>query len=144
MKKLTFDGNLGQDGELKPAGQSIVLNFSVAVEVRGKDGKETNWVRCALWGKRAEAIAPFMTKGKKVLVTGSHKIRTYQDQSGKEGFSEECDVDDITFFDVARQEQRPQGGQPGPGYGPPQHQQGGYQQPPQPPQGGSGWGQPPR
>ena len=123
MKTMTIVGNVGADAELKtlPSG-STVLEFRVGVSVRGQGQgeRDTNWVNCKVWGKRAESLAQYLTKGKKVVASGDQLIRTYQGRDGQPGFSEDLDVQEIDFFDVAPRQQRQQGGYQG-------QQQGGYQ-----------------
>ena len=82
MIHCTCIGNLGNDGELKVVGQgNTVCNFSIGTRGRKKDGP-TTWVRAAMWGKRAEAVAPYLKKGGRVAVTGTltsreHEGKTY-------------------------------------------------------------------
>jgi len=111
MKTITFVGNIGSVDALKDIGQHTVLNFSVAVNGRDKQAPP-EWIRCALWDRRAQALAPHLAKGKKVCVIGEHSIRKYE-KDGRDCFSEECRVSEMEFFDVAKREG---GGQQGGGY----------------------------
>ena len=77
MFNTTIAGNIGQDAETRQAGQSNVTNFSVAGEQRGKDGKKTQWVRCAIWGKRGDSLRSYLTKGTKVAVAGELTVGEY-------------------------------------------------------------------
>jgi single-strand DNA-binding protein len=81
----------GQDGAIS------VLNFSLAVDKRqkGADGRAlTLWVDCSLWGKRADALAPYIKKGGYVTVTGESDVETFQ---GRDGLSAKmiCRVNDL-------------------------------------------------
>lgn len=100
MKTITFVGNIGKVEDLRPVGQHTVLNFSVAVNKRDKEA-QPDWIRCAVWDKRATTLAQYLAKGKKVCVIGEHSIRTYE-KDGRDCYSEECRVSEIEFFDVAR------------------------------------------
>lgn len=66
---------LGRDVELRHAGQNNtpVCNLSLAYAYGQKDpqtGKRpTQWIDASLWGKRAEALAPYLTKATKVVAT---------------------------------------------------------------------------
>lgn len=69
-------GNLGNEPELRyiPSGQPV-CKFSVASnrQYKGSDGnmvKETIWFRVSVWGKQAETVSQYLTKGSKVLVEG--------------------------------------------------------------------------
>jgi single-strand DNA-binding protein len=78
FNQATFIGNLGQDATRNQVGESTVCNFSIAVNVKKKGVEETLWVRCALWGKRAESgVVDYLTKGKQVLVQGPVDIEEY-------------------------------------------------------------------
>lgn len=81
MNRGVFIGNLGKDAELRStqAGQQVCV-FSVAATSRYKDKAKTTWVRCDLWGKRAEALAQYLTKGLKVYIEGEIDIDTYGDK----------------------------------------------------------------
>ncbi len=88
MPNLYGLARIGRDAELRstPAGESVA-NVSLAFNWgrKGEDGKRpTTWVDGALWGKRAEALAPYLTKGTSVVVTLEDiHIETYtaRDQS---------------------------------------------------------------
>ncbi len=64
---------IGRDAELRrTTNDEPVLNLSLAFSYgrKGEDGKRpTQWVEGVLWGKLAEAIAPYLTKGTAVAVT---------------------------------------------------------------------------
>ncbi len=79
MKTITIAGNVGQDARLKTldSGDSV-LNFSVAVEDRQGREKKTLWFDCAMWGKRADSVAQYVTKGSKVAVSGDLSTREHE------------------------------------------------------------------
>lgn len=77
MLYATAAGNLGKDAELRQAGGSSVLNFSIATISGYGDRKQTNWVNCAVWGKRAEALAQYLKKGDKVTAVGELSTRLH-------------------------------------------------------------------
>lgn len=64
---------LGRDAELRTTaqGESVVtLALAFSYGRKGSDGnRPTQWVDAALWGKRAEALAPYLTKGGLVSVS---------------------------------------------------------------------------
>ena len=69
-----FIGRVGQDAELKytTAGKPV-CSFSMAID-NGKDKegekRSPTWIKATLWEKRAEALQPYITKGKLVMVQG--------------------------------------------------------------------------
>ena len=72
MSKMIGLARLGRDAEVRTTSQgesvaTLALAFSYGR--KGSDGKRpTQWVDGALWGKRAEALAPYLLKGGLVSV----------------------------------------------------------------------------
>jgi single-strand DNA-binding protein len=83
MKTITIAGNIGKSAETRTTqGGDKVTSWSVAVEERTGKEKSTIWFDCSLWGKRGESLAPYLTKGGKVAVSGDlgkreHEGKTY-------------------------------------------------------------------
>ena len=94
MINMTASGHLGRDPELKTVNGTDVANFSIGCRT-GQD--ETTWVNCAVWGKRANTVMQYMTKGSRVTVAGSAKVREYQTSDGETGKSLEMNVNDFTL-----------------------------------------------
>lgn len=88
-------GNLARDAELRfTANQKPVLNFCVAVNRRGMNGEQVaDFFNCVLWGKSAEALEQYMTKGKSVLVKGSLQTRSYEGRDGSKKTATEIIAD---------------------------------------------------
>jgi len=75
---------LGRDIELRyiPSGEAVG-KLSLAFDRRVKGEKVTDWVEGTLWGKRAEALAPFLLKGGLVSITlDDIHIETYEGKNG--------------------------------------------------------------
>lgn len=96
MNVITVAGTLGKDAEVKylPNGDAIA-NFSVA-DSQGKD-KPTIWWNCGLYGKRAESLAQYLTKGQAVTVTGSVSEREWSDKNGQARKSMDVRVSDVAL-----------------------------------------------
>lgn len=78
MEQITIAGRLGGDAALaKTQNGDSVCNFNVAVDRREGRDKATNWYRVSLWGKRAEALAPYLLKGVSVTVSGAFSLGEY-------------------------------------------------------------------
>lgn len=101
MIAMTAAGTVGQDAELQfSAAGTEVLNFSVACRTgydKQKGESVTTWVRCVMFGKRAETMAPMLTKGSKVTVTGTGGLRTYTTKDGRDGTSLELNVSEVAL-----------------------------------------------
>jgi len=94
MINMTASGNLGRDPEQKDVGSTKVTNFSIACRT-GKD--ETTWVNCAVWGNRGDTVMQYFSKGSRVTVAGSAKVREYETKDGAQGKALEMDVKDFTL-----------------------------------------------
>lgn len=106
MNNITIAGQLGRDSEVRylPNGDPVA-NFSVA-DSQGKD-KPTIWWNCQLFGKRAESLAPYLTKGQAVTVSGNITQRVYTDKQGIEKVSTEIRVGDVALQGGKREEAQP-------------------------------------
>jgi single-strand DNA-binding protein len=78
MKNIVLAGNIGKDAELRSTGQGDkVAGFTVAVDDGWGDNKRTLWFDVSIWGARAEKLAPMITKGGKVCVSGDLSTREH-------------------------------------------------------------------
>lgn len=98
MNVWTFTGRLGADGELRStqSGEKV-LGFRVANDVGFGDRKTTQWVDCSIWGRRAEALAPHLTKGKAVVISGEVTLREFEKRDGTRGAGLSVRVNEIDF-----------------------------------------------
>ena len=82
MNLAILTGNLGRDPELRAHGGDNILIFAIGVATGTKDKPETMWVDCALWGKRATTLQPYLFKGSRVTVSGPLKLEEYKAKDG--------------------------------------------------------------
>jgi single-strand DNA-binding protein len=87
--RLTRDLNAGDQREFAytPNGQARA-NISIAVNRSRKNGDqwidEANYFNVTIWGKTAENLKPYLTKGKQLIVEGYLKQDRWQDkETGK-------------------------------------------------------------
>lgn len=79
MKNITIAGNIGRDAVLRTTqGGDQVSGFPVAVDDGYGDKKRTLWFDVSLWGQRAIALTPHLTKGTKVAVSGDLSTREHE------------------------------------------------------------------
>lgn len=96
MNVITVAGTLGKDAELKKmTNGDAICNFSVA-DSQGRD-KPTIWWNCGLYGKRAESLSQYLTKGQAVTVTGSVSEREWTDKEGNKRKSMDVRVSDVAL-----------------------------------------------
>lgn len=87
MNKLTIIGNLTRDpGTHETNNGKSVCNFTVAVNRRQRnqnsDHPEADYFRVAAWGALGESCQKYLSKGRKVAVTGAVSVSTYTAQDG--------------------------------------------------------------
>ncbi len=103
-------GRLGKAAELRYTTNGVaVVTFSIAVDERRKqaDGSyqdEANWFDCVMFGKRAEALQPYLTKGTKLSLVGHLRQSTYE-HNGNKRSSVEIVVDDVELMNARREQQ---------------------------------------
>ena len=103
MNNITIAGQLGKDAEQRflPNGDAVA-SFSVA-DSQGKD-KPAIWWNCSLFGKRAESLAQYLTKGQSVTVSGNVTQREYTDKDGNKRTAMDVRVNDIALQGGKRDE----------------------------------------
>ncbi len=109
-QRLVLVGNLGRDPEMRYTPQGTpVTSFSVATSRKyntadGQQKEETVWFRVSVWGKQAETVNQYLTKGRQVLVEGSlvpdenGSPRVWTGQDGKPRASFEVRAQTVRFL----------------------------------------------
>ena len=131
MNNWNFTGNLGNQAEVKylPNGNAV-CEFSVAVKSGYGDKEKTNWVRCAMFGKKAEGQLPsYLQKGTQVAISGELELQEWEGQNGK-GAALSVRVENLDLIGGKPQGQS-QGTQNNQSYAPQQAPNQQYQQPQQ-------------
>ena len=94
MNKFIVTGNITKDAELRyTANDKAYSKFCIANNEGYGDNKKTNFFNCTLWGKSAENLNRFLTKGQKVLITGRVELGKYTDKEGVERLTTDIIVD---------------------------------------------------
>lgn len=98
MNKLFIIGNLTRDPELRSTPQGIsVCSFTVAVNRRQKQD-EADFFHVSAWRGLGENCSKYLSKGRKVAVTGEVSLNTYTGQDGKTRASIEVRAEDVEFL----------------------------------------------
>lgn len=95
-------GNLANDPEVRTTQSGLcTCSFRLAVQRRFKavDGqRETDFINIVAWRQTAELCAKYLAKGRKVAVTGSLQMRSYQAQDGQKRTVAEVVADNVEFL----------------------------------------------
>lgn len=124
VNKVFVVGYLGRDAELRyTPGGAAVASLSVATtdvwtDKGGQKQEKTEWHRVVLWGKAAESLTEYLTKGKLICVEGSLQTRKWE-KDGVERYTTEIKAGHVTLLSSGSGAGRgSQGSQRADGYGP--------------------------
>jgi len=104
VNKAILVGNLGRDAEMRfTAGGTPVATVSLATTERytdreGQKREDTQWHRVVIWGKTAESIHEYLTKGKQIYVEGRIQTREWTDKEGKQVKTTEIRADRVVLL----------------------------------------------
>ena len=88
VNKVILIGNLGRDPEIRyTQGGDPIANFSLATSERwtdksGQKQERTEWHRCEVFGKQAQVVRDYCTKGKQIYLEGSLRLDEWTDKDG--------------------------------------------------------------
>jgi single-strand DNA-binding protein len=94
LNKVLLIGNLGADPELSytPSGTAKAVVRLATNEVwNNADGQKqvrTEWHRVVFWGRRAEIIGEYLTKGRQIFVEGRLQTRSWESNEGRRWITE--------------------------------------------------------
>ena len=110
INRVSIAGYLTRDAELRTVnGNLAVLGFTVAINEKRKDRGSGQYVdapvfvRCAVFGQRAEHLARYMTKGTKVMIDGRLHYSSYM-KDDEQRSSLSVVVDQLEFGNVKPRE----------------------------------------
>src|ERR1051325_745443 len=104
VNKVILVGHFGRDAELRytPGGAAVAtLNMATTEVWNDKSGQrqgKTEWHRVVLWGKTAESVSEYLTKGKQIYVEGRLQTRQWDDKDGNKRYTTEIRADRITLL----------------------------------------------
>lgn len=102
INTVTIIGRLTRDAELKYTSSGFAVSkFSIAVNRRKKSGdqwvEEANFFDITLWGRRAEALNQYLTKGTQVASQGELRQSRWE-QDGQSRSKVEVNANDIQLL----------------------------------------------
>lgn len=101
LNRVLLLGNLGQDPELRmTSGGQAVLKMRLATSETYLDKNKvrqerTEWHSVVVWGRRAEALSKFLTKGSRLFVEGGLRTSSYDDKDGNKRYRTEVVAQNI-------------------------------------------------
>lgn len=111
INRVSIAGYLTRDAELRTVNSDLsVLGFTVAINEKRKDRGSGQYVdapvfvRCAVFGQRAEHLARYMTKGTKLMIDGRLHYSSYM-KDDEQRSSLSVVVDQLEFGNVKPREE---------------------------------------
>ena len=111
VNKAILLGRLGADPEIRYSSSgTAVVNVSLATneswtDKEGNRQEKTEWHRLVFWRQLAEIAGQYLRKGGQIYVEGTLRYRTYEDSEGRERFTTEVEVRELSMLDGPRGEE---------------------------------------
>ncbi len=102
--KVQLIGNLGNDPEIVNLdGGTKLAKFSIATNETYKNAKgekvtDTQWHNVVAWGKTAEIVENYLTKGNEVAVEGKLIHRSYENKEGEKRYITEIKCNELLML----------------------------------------------
>ena len=101
FNKVILQGRTTADVESREtANGTAVANFNLAIDRDFGENKKTDFIPCVAFGKLAETITKFVTKGTLILVSGSLQTKSWEDKDGNKRKDYEVVVAEFTFCET--------------------------------------------
>jgi len=103
---------IGKDAVLRfTQNNTPVISLDCVYDIGWGDKKKSQWIEAAIWGKQAEALAQYLTKGKQVVIYADDVEVEQYEHNGKAGAKLKCRVVNIDLTDNkqdTQQQSKPQ------------------------------------
>lgn len=106
FNKVILLGNLTRDVELRhTSGNTAVAKLGLAVNRRwrtpeGENREEVTFVDCEAWGRQAETLSKFLSKGRPVFIEGRLRLDQWEDKEGKKQSKLKVVIENFQFVDA--------------------------------------------
>ena len=116
LNRVILAGNLTRDPQVRfLANEQAVANFGLAVNRRfkGSDGQmkeEVTFVDIEAWGRTAELVGQYLTKGRACFIEGRLKLDSWDDKDGQKRQKLKVVADNVQFMDSGNRGERPAAG----------------------------------
>jgi single-strand DNA-binding protein len=102
--KVQLIGNLGNDPEIvnlesgKKLAKLVIATNETYKNDQGEKITDTQWHNVIAWGKTAELIEKYVTKGKEIAVEGKLTHRSYEDKNGEKRYFTEVVASELLLL----------------------------------------------
>ena len=109
LNNCTIQGRLTRDPELRyTASNTPVASFTLAVDRSRKNANgeyDTDFIDCAAFGKTAEFVKNWFSKGMMAIVVGRIQSRNWEDRNGNKRTSVEINANEVLFGESKKDKQ---------------------------------------
>lgn len=105
MNSIILKGRLCKDIEVRyTTGENSIAvgRTSIAIDRKGKDN-ETDFINVVAFGKTAEFIEKYFSKGQEILIAGRIQVNPYEDKEGHKRTSTDVVIEQVEFCGSKRQ-----------------------------------------
>ena len=105
INRAILIGNLVRDVDLRYSKKgTAVANFTLAVNDGYGENKTVDFISVTAWGKTAENVANYCSKGSRVAVDGRIKQQNYEDKNGNRREKVYINAQQIMFLNTRQQQ----------------------------------------
>lgn len=104
MNKVFLIARLARDPEVKyTQDNKAVAKFTACVDRKFKsEGQDADFISCVAFGKTAEFIEKYFTKGMKIVIEGRWQTGSYTNKDGQKVYTNDCVVESVEFGESKR------------------------------------------
>ena len=97
---LTKLVRIGKDAVLRfTPSNTPVINLDCVYDIGWGDRKKSQWIECAIWGKKAEGLAKYLLKGTQIVIYADDVEIEMYEHNGKTGSKLKCQVIELDLVD---------------------------------------------
>ena len=99
MNKVILIGRLTKEPAMNTSSNTTVCKFNIAVDrTYKKDGEQSaDFISCVAFGKTAEFIGKYFSKGSKIVLEGEWRTGSYTNKDGNKVYTNDCLVNRVEF-----------------------------------------------
>lgn len=109
LNKIMLIGRVGQDPQVRQSGENKVASFNLATSEKYRDRngevkEQTEWHNIVIWGKMAETVEKYVTKGAQLYIEGKIKTEKYTANDGTDRYTVKVYASSMQFLGGKREE----------------------------------------
>lgn len=107
MNKLVLHGRLAKDPENRDIKNTNITAITVAVDRGYGENKTTDFIPATAFGKTAEFLRKYFSKGSEIILTGEVQQNNYEREDGTKVYGLKVVVREVEFAGSKKQAEKP-------------------------------------